>query len=98
MSELLTHPGECTAMTSQAITDVAARPQPEAVPTLLEVRSWPATVDLPAACVPLGISKTVGYELARQGRFPVKIVKVGRRYRVITASLVRFLAGESDGV
>ncbi len=68
-------------------------------PTLSEVQSWPATVDVTSACHALGISKTWGYELIKLGEFPVRLVPVGRRRRVVTADLVRLLSPEGlDGV
>lgn len=63
-----------------------------ALPTLEEVKSWPASVDIPRACLPYGISRSQGYRLAAEGTFPAKVLKVGGRYRVITASIVRALS------
>lgn len=65
----------------------------EAGPTLDEVRTWPATVDLRRACAALGISQSWGYELARTDEFPAKVLTVRGRKRVITASLVSVLSG-----
>lgn len=64
--------------------------------TLDEVRGWPATVDLPDAAAALGISRAQAYVSAKRGDFPVKVIKVGRRYKAVTASLLRAL--EADGV
>ncbi|HET9255758.1 MAG TPA: DNA-binding protein [Pseudonocardiaceae bacterium] len=63
-------------------------------PTLDEIRSWPPTVSVPTACAPLGISRSHGYDLARRGQFPARVITVGGCYRVITASLIRVLDGE----
>ncbi|MEV4033461.1 helix-turn-helix transcriptional regulator [Streptomyces umbrinus] len=63
------------------------------VPTLDEVRSWPATVGVPDAATALGVSKTHLYELIRSGRSPVQVLPLGNRQRVVTASLVRLLEG-----
>ncbi|MEU0723126.1 helix-turn-helix domain-containing protein [Streptomyces sp. NPDC006140] len=62
-------------------------------PTLDEIRSWPATVSVPKAATALGVSKSHLYELIRRGEAPVKLVPLGGRHRVITASLVRLLEG-----
>ncbi len=43
----------------------------------------------------LGISRTTAYELAATGRFPVRLFRVGKSYRVPTAALRRLL--ELDG-
>lgn len=62
-------------------------------PTLDEVRSWPATVSVPKAATVLGVSSSHLYELIRRGEAPVKLVPLGGRHRVITASLVLLLEG-----
>ncbi|MEU9246913.1 helix-turn-helix domain-containing protein [Streptomyces sp. NPDC048385] len=62
------------------------------VPTLDEIRSWPATISVSQAATALGISKSHLHELINAGRAPVKLVPLGgRRHRVITLSLVRLL-------
>lgn len=60
-------------------------------PTLDEMRSWAATVDVPAAARALGISKSHLYELIKRGQVPFRVVAFGNRYRVITSSLVAYL-------
>lgn len=63
-------------------------------PTLGDVERWPATVSVVDASLALGISKSLGYDLARRGEFPAKVMTVGNRRRVITASLIAALRGE----
>jgi hypothetical protein len=63
-------------------------------PTLAEVKEWPATVSVVRAAPALGCSKSQLYELIKRGECPVKTLSFGRRYVVITADLVRVLAGE----
>jgi hypothetical protein len=63
------------------------------VPTLDEIRAWPATVSVPQAATALGISKTYLHELIKRNESPVKLVPLGTRQRVVTASLVRLLEG-----
>lgn len=65
----------------------------QTVPTLADVRKWPATVGIPDAARALGISKTHLYELVRRGEAPVRTLPLGSRQRVITASLVAVLEG-----
>jgi predicted DNA-binding transcriptional regulator AlpA len=67
----------------------AARPSP----TLDEVRGWPATIDVREACRAIGISPAWGYELAKRGDFPCRLIRIagGRRVRVATASLVSLI-------
>lgn len=62
-------------------------------PTLDEIRSWPATVSVPKAATALGVSKSHLHALIKRGESPVKLVPLGGRHRVITASLVRLLEG-----
>jgi predicted DNA-binding transcriptional regulator AlpA len=64
------------------------------LPSLDDIRQWPATVSVPTACSALGIGKSCGYDAARRGNFPARVIKVGGRYRVVTASLVQVLGGE----
>lgn len=56
------------------------------------------TLTVPEACRLLGISRGLGYELARTGQFPVPVLKLGRRLLVSRAALLRMLAvGEANG-
>lgn len=61
-------------------------------PTLDEVRTWPATVDVVTAAKALGVSPSTAYEAIARGDFPVRVISVRRRYRVVTAGLVRLLS------
>lgn len=65
-------------------------PAPVGTPTLDEVRSWPATVDVTDAARALGISRSKLYALIQRDQAPVRVLNVGSK-RVITASLVRLL-------
>lgn len=60
-------------------------------PTVLDIRSWPATVSPETAATAFGISRSYAYELVRRGEFPAKVISVGSRSRVITASILRAL-------
>jgi hypothetical protein len=66
-------------------------PTTKTVPTLDEVRSWPATVSVPQAATALGVSKSYLHDLIKRGEAPVRVLPFGGRHRVITASLVRLL-------
>jgi hypothetical protein len=65
-------------------------------PTLDEIRRWPATVDIPKANMALGLSRAHGYALAQRGEYPARVLKVGGRYRVVTASIVRLLSENGE--
>ena len=60
-------------------------------PTADEIRAWPATVDPATAATAFGISRSYAYELVRRGEFPAKVLRVGRKQRVITADILRAL-------
>lgn len=64
-------------------------------PTLHEIREWPASVDVNAAAAAFGISRSHAYDLVARGEFPAKVIRVGSRYRVITASIIRALSDEA---
>ncbi|AWN32445.1 hypothetical protein DKG71_34140 [Streptomyces sp. NEAU-S7GS2] len=45
----------------------------------------------------LGFSRAKGYDLARRGEFPCRVLRIGRSTRVVTASLLRVLeSGEPE--
>lgn len=65
--------------------------------TLEEIRSWPATVSPAVAATAFGISRSYAYELTRCGEFPAKVLKVGGKNRILTASILAALgAGETQ--
>ena len=47
-----------------------------------ELLSLPVSVDLTTAGRAFGLGRTKAFELARQDRFPVRVLHVGRKYRV----------------
>jgi hypothetical protein len=60
-------------------------------PTVSELRNGPPMVDLLTAAAAIGIGRTRAYELARQGKFPVPLRRVGTTYRVPVTALLRYL-------
>lgn len=50
-----------------------------------------ATVSVPNAGQAIGVGKNKAYEMARNGTFPVRVLKLGARYRVPVADLDRYL-------
>jgi hypothetical protein len=67
------------------------RSEPEAPFTVAEVLALPVTVDLMTTARALGISKTVAYQLARAGQYPVPLYRVGVRYRCLRSTLLTHL-------
>jgi hypothetical protein len=55
------------------------------------VRELGLTTDVATAGAILGIGRSKAYELARNGEFPVTILRVGRRYLVPTSVLLALL-------
>lgn len=62
----------------------------------LQLQSLPPVIDLMTAARVLDLGRTKAYELARRGEFPCAVLRLGTRYRVVTADLFRLL-GISDG-
>jgi hypothetical protein len=56
-----------------------------------DIRGLGAATDLVTAAAILGIGRTTAHTLARAGRFPVPVIRVGRRYRVPVAPILRLL-------
>ena len=59
--------------------------------TLAELLALPLMVDVTTAARALGLSRSTGYELARRGEFPCRVLHVGSSYRIPTAELLRVL-------
>jgi hypothetical protein len=57
--------------------------------TAAELQDWPVVVDLPAAAGAFGIAPWSAYALARNGRFPVEVLKIGGRLRCKTIDIQR---------
>ena len=53
-----------------------------------------ATIEEVAAA--FGIARSTAYELAKAGRLPVPVIRLGRRMVVPRAALDRLLAGHAD--
>jgi excisionase family DNA binding protein len=52
------------------------------------------TMTVEEAAARLGISRTLAYELAREGRLPVPVIRLGRRVVVSRLALERVLGAE----
>lgn len=61
--------------------------------TLAEIAASAATITVSQACADLGISVSHGYALIASGNYPAKVITVGGRRLVLTASLVELLRG-----
>jgi predicted DNA-binding transcriptional regulator AlpA len=56
-----------------------------------EVLALPVVVDLVTAGSVCGMGRSAAYEQARAGTFPVPVLRIGCRYRVVTAHIVNLL-------
>jgi hypothetical protein len=59
--------------------------------TQAELDALPVAFDLLLACRALGIGRSLGYDLAKRGEFPCRVLTVGKSYRVTRADLLRSL-------
>ena len=62
-----------------------------------QLRDLPCVIGIETAAQALGISRTLAYKLAKQNRFPCRVIKIASTCRVATADLERFLGIVRDG-
>lgn len=56
-----------------------------------ELRNAGPTLGLKTGNRALGIGTAHGYRLAKEGRYPVPLLRVGASYRIVTAELLKLL-------
>ncbi|MFF3114239.1 hypothetical protein ACFVSN_34265 [Kitasatospora sp. NPDC057904] len=56
-----------------------------------ELLALPAAIDLDTANRAIGLGRSKGYELARRDAYPCRVLRLGKKYRVITTDLLRLL-------
>ncbi|NBM16889.1 hypothetical protein [Streptomyces sp. GC420] len=56
-----------------------------------ELLALPVAVDLDTGNRALGLGRSKGYELAKRGQYPCKVLRLGKAYRVVTADLLNLL-------
>ena len=56
-----------------------------------ELLALPVAVDLDTSNRALGLGRSKGYELAKRGAYPCKVLRLGNAYRVVTADLLDLL-------
>jgi len=62
--------------------------------TAEKVRELGLVTSLETAAQILGIGRSKAYEMARTGQFPVRLMRVGRVYRVPVNAVLRYLEAE----
>ncbi len=60
-------------------------------PDFVQEKAVPATIGLAEAALILGIHKSTAHALYQQGKFPVPVLKVGTRIRVVKIHIQQFL-------
>jgi hypothetical protein len=56
-----------------------------------ELLALPVSIDLDTSNRALGLGRSKGYELAKRGQYPCKVLRLGKAYRVVTADLLNLL-------
>lgn len=56
-----------------------------------ELLALPVAIDLETSNRALGLGRSKGYELAKRGAYPCKVLRLGSAYRVVTADLLELL-------
>ncbi|MFJ7275508.1 integrase [Kitasatospora sp. NPDC098663] len=66
--------------------------------SVADLLALPVAIDLDTANRALGIGRSTGYALAKAGEYPVKVLRLGNAYRVVTAELLSLLGlGRASG-
>ncbi|GLI00934.1 helix-turn-helix domain-containing protein [Phytohabitans aurantiacus] len=81
-------------MTTTARAQEAAQRANTKVWTIDAVRNLGATTDIETAGAILGIGRSKSYELAKNGEFPARVLRIGRRYLVPVPSILTLLGVE----
>ncbi|MGE9696701.1 integrase [Streptomyces sp. CH6] len=64
--------------------------------TRRDLLDLPAAVDVATAGRAFGLGRTTAYALAKADRFPCRVIRAGKSYRVVTADLLRVLQVAPD--
>lgn len=79
-------------MTKQKTLSSAAAPNThDEAPDFKQEKAVPATVGLAEAALILGIHKSTAWAFVQAGTFPVPVVRVGTRIRVVKVHIQQFL-------
>ena len=62
-----------------------------------ELLALPASTNLVTAARAFGIGKSKAYEMAASGEFPVKVLRVGQKFRVPKAAILEALGVTPSG-
>ena len=65
--------------------------------SLAELRTLPPAVNVETAAAALGVSRAAAYDAIARDEFPARVIYVGRRIKVVTASLIDLLDNRAAG-
>lgn len=83
-------------MDSMASPPAETSPTPSPVWTVERIRALGAVTDVATVGQIFGMSRSSAYALARAGRLPVPVLRVGSRYRVSVAAVLTALGVPSE--
>ncbi|WP_433531341.1 helix-turn-helix domain-containing protein [Micromonospora sp. CA-263727] len=72
-------------------------PTPSRPWTIEAVRALGLTTDVATAGRILGVGRSKAYELAKSGQFPVRVLRIGRKYVVPVSAILELLGVDSIG-
>lgn len=75
-----------------------ARKQAARAMTQAELLNLPTAFPLDVANRALNLGRTTGYDLAKRGEYPVRVLRLGNAYRVARADLLRLLGIQDSTV
>ncbi|MGP3923892.1 hypothetical protein [Streptomyces sp. 8N616] len=64
--------------------------------THAELMDLPVSFPLDVANRALNLGRTTGFALAKQGTYPIRVLRLGRQYRCTRYDLLRYLGLEVD--
>ncbi|MFE0189272.1 hypothetical protein [Streptomyces sp. NPDC058989] len=62
-----------------------------------ELLALPVSFSLEVANRALDLGRTTGFALAKRGAYPVRVLRLGRQYRVTRYDLLRYLGLDASG-
>ena len=63
--------------------------------TIAELETWPPVVNVADAARALDVSRATAYAALAEGNLPVRTIRVGRRIKVVTASIIDALSANA---
>ena len=60
--------------------------------TIAELETWPPVVNVADAARALDVSRATAYAALAEGNLPVRTIRVGRRIKVVTSSIIDALS------